>query len=53
MLNLFGMQKGDVFSTDKLRKGLENLRKLYGQFGFIDFVPEPSFDLIPIPIRST
>lgn len=47
MLNLFGMQQGDVFSTDKLRKGLENLRKMYGNFGFIDFVPEPSFDLIP------
>jgi outer membrane protein insertion porin family len=47
MLNLFAMQKGDIFSTDKLRKGLENLRKVYGQFGYIDFVPEPSFDLIP------
>ncbi len=47
LLNLFGMKEGDVFSTDKLRKGIENLRKLYGQFGFIDFVPEPSFDIIP------
>ncbi len=47
LLNLFGMKQGDVFSTDKLRKGIENLRKLYGQFGFIDFVPEPSFDIIP------
>ena len=41
LLPLFGMRPGDVFSTDKLRKGLENLRKLYGQFGYIDFVPEP------------
>ncbi len=47
LLTLFGMKQGDVFSTDKLRKGIENLRKLYGQFGFIDFVPEPSFDVIP------
>ena len=47
LLNLFGMHEGDVFSTDKLRKGIENLRKLYGQFGFFDFVPEPSFDIIP------
>ena len=23
------------------------MRKYYGQFGYIDFVPEPSFDLIP------
>ena len=42
--NLFGMKKGDPFSTDKLRKGIENMRKLYGQFGYIDFVPEPSFE---------
>ncbi len=44
---LFGMRKGDVFSTDKLRKGIEQLRKLYGKFGYFDFVPEPSFDIIP------
>ncbi|MCS7025510.1 MAG: outer membrane protein assembly factor BamA [Bryobacteraceae bacterium] len=44
---LFQMAEGDVFSTAKLRKGLEQMRKLYGQFGYIDFVPEPSFDVIP------
>ncbi len=47
MTPLFQMSKGDVFSTAKLRKGLENMRKLYGDFGFIDFVAEPSFDPIP------
>jgi outer membrane protein insertion porin family len=47
MTPLFQMQKGDVFSTTKLRKGLENMRKLYGDFGFIDFVAEPSFDPMP------
>jgi outer membrane protein insertion porin family len=47
MKPLFGMTEGDAFSTSKLRKGLENLRKLYGEFGYIDFVPEPSFDIIP------
>ena len=41
---IFGMQDGDVFSTAKLRKGVENMKKLYGEFGYIDFVPEPSFD---------
>jgi len=41
---LFGMAESDIFSTAKLRKGLEQMRKLYGEFGFIDFVPEPSFD---------
>ncbi|MBV9743432.1 MAG: outer membrane protein assembly factor BamA, partial [Acidobacteriia bacterium] len=41
---LFHMQPGDVFSTAKLRDGLKNMRDLYGQFGYMDFVPEPSFD---------
>jgi len=44
---VFAMNEGDIFSTAKLRKGLENLRKLYGEFGYIDFVPEPSFDPQP------
>jgi outer membrane protein insertion porin family len=47
MRPLFQMGEGDIFSTAKLRKGLESIRKLYGQFGYIDFVPEPSFDIIP------
>jgi outer membrane protein insertion porin family len=47
MRPLFSMGEGDAFSTTKLRKGLENLRKLYGEFGYIDFVPEPNFDIIP------
>lgn len=44
---MFGMapgNPGDVFSTEKLRKGIENLRKYYGMFGYIDFVPEPAFE---------
>ncbi|WP_238325881.1 outer membrane protein assembly factor BamA [Bryobacter aggregatus] len=44
---VLGMGEGDVFSTAKLRKGMEDMRKLYGQFGFLDFVPEPSFDPDP------
>jgi outer membrane protein insertion porin family len=44
---LFQMRPGDIFSTAKLRKGLENMRNLYGEFGYIDFVPEPSFDIQP------
>jgi outer membrane protein insertion porin family len=47
MRPLFGMGVGDVFSTDKLRKGIEAMRKTYGQFGYIDFVPEPNFEVIP------
>jgi outer membrane protein insertion porin family len=44
---LFQMGPGDVFSTAKFRKGLENMRKLYGEFGYIDFVPEPDFEPFP------
>ena len=41
------MDVGDPFSTAKLRKGLENMRKAYGDFGYIDFVPEPQIDTVP------
>src|SRR6202011_228924 len=47
MRPIFQMQQGDVFSTAKLRKGFEELRKLYGNFGYINFVSEPSFEPIP------
>jgi outer membrane protein insertion porin family len=45
--SVFQMQPGDVFSTQKLQKGIENLRKLYGDFGYIDFVPEPDPEPVP------
>ncbi|MBZ5601090.1 MAG: outer membrane protein assembly factor BamA [Acidobacteriia bacterium] len=47
MKPVFQMQQGDVFSTAKLRKGFQELTKLYGQFGYIDFVAEPSFEPLP------
>ncbi len=47
MRPLFQMDQGDVFSTKKLREGLENMRKLYGEFGYIDMVAEPYFDFLP------
>jgi outer membrane protein insertion porin family len=46
---LFQMQPGDVFSTAKLRKGIDNMKKLYADFGYIDFAPEPAVD----PVRGT
>jgi len=39
--SVFRMAPGDIFSTEKLQKGLDDLRKLYGNFGYIDFVPSP------------
>ncbi|MGA2183656.1 MAG: outer membrane protein assembly factor BamA [Bryobacteraceae bacterium] len=47
MRPLFQMSEGDVFSTAKLRKGVENMRKLYGEFGYIDFVVEPDPEPVP------
>src|SRR4051794_17759724 len=43
---VFKMGPGDVFSTEKLQKGLEDLRKLYGNFGYIDFVPSPDPEVV-------
>jgi len=47
MRPVFGMQQGDIFSTAKLRKGFDELRKLYGQFGYIDFIAEPNIEPQP------
>jgi outer membrane protein insertion porin family len=44
---VFRMAPGDVFTTEKLQKGLDDLRKLYGNFGYIDFVPSPDPEVVP------
>jgi outer membrane protein insertion porin family len=43
---LFPIKDGDVFSREKIAKGLENLRKAYGELGYINFtsVPDTKFD---------
>ena len=44
--SLFPMKDGDIFSREKVGKGLENLRKAYGEAGYINFtsVPDTKFD---------
>jgi outer membrane protein insertion porin family len=44
--NLFPLKDGDIFSREKIAKGIENLRKAYGEVGFINFtsVPSTTFD---------
>jgi outer membrane protein insertion porin family len=44
--SMFPLKDGDVFSRDKIAKGLENLRKAYGQYGYINYtgVPNTTFD---------
>ena len=45
MRPMFQMQEGDIFSATKVRKGLENIKKLYGEFGFISEVTSPDTDI--------
>jgi outer membrane protein insertion porin family len=42
----FNMKDGDYFNATLIGKGLENLRKAYGQLGYINFaaVPNPKVD---------
>ena len=44
--SLFPMKDGDIFSREKIAKGLENIRKAYGEAGYINFtsVPDTKFD---------
>ncbi len=44
---LFDMGPGQVFSAAKFRKGIDKMRELYGQFGYIDFVPDPAIEPLP------
>ncbi len=38
---LFALKEGDIFSAAKVRKALDNYKKLYGEYGYIDFVATP------------
>jgi len=44
--NLFPIKDGEIFSKEKVAKGLENLRKAYGELGYINFtsIPDTRFD---------
>lgn len=42
---VFPLHPGDVFSAAKIRKAMEEYTKIYGQYGFIDFVPEPQTEI--------
>ncbi len=43
---LFPIKDGEIFSREKIAKGLENLRKAYGELGYINFtsVPDTKFN---------
>jgi outer membrane protein insertion porin family len=42
----FGMSKGDVVNFKRIKDTLENLKKVYGNYGYINwsYIPEQNFD---------
>jgi outer membrane protein insertion porin family len=42
---LFPIKDGDTFNKQLIAKGLDNLRKAYGEYGYIDFTPVPTTDI--------
>jgi len=42
--SVFPLKQGDIFNVSKVRKAMKSYEDIYGQYGFIDFVPEPQFD---------
>jgi outer membrane protein insertion porin family len=43
--SIFPLKEGDIFSTVKVRKAMEDYTKAYGQYGFIDFTAEPETEI--------
>ncbi|HEV2304011.1 MAG TPA: outer membrane protein assembly factor BamA [Candidatus Acidoferrales bacterium] len=41
----FPIKKGQIFDTSKIRKAIKDYTQLYGDYGFIDFTANPSFDV--------
>jgi outer membrane protein assembly factor BamA len=38
---LIPLQEGDIFSTEKIREGIDAVKKLYGSHGYLNFVATP------------
>ncbi|MFY9803829.1 MAG: outer membrane protein assembly factor BamA [Candidatus Acidiferrales bacterium] len=45
LAGVFPLKPGDIFAADKIRKALDNYKKLYGGYGYIDFVATPLTDI--------
>ena len=43
--SVFPIKDGDTFNKQLIGKGLDNLRKAYGELGYIDFTPVPTTDI--------
>jgi outer membrane protein insertion porin family len=46
LVNSFQLQKGDIVNFKKVKDALENLKKFYGNYGYINwsYIPETNFD---------
>ena len=45
LARVFPLKAGDLFSVAKMRKALDDYKKLYGEYGYIDFTSEPITDI--------
>jgi outer membrane protein insertion porin family len=48
--SLFPLKDGDIFSRDKIAKGLEAMRKAYGEYGYINYT---AFPIPPLTTRRS
>lgn len=39
--SVFPIKEGEIFSVGKVRKAFEDYKKIYGEYGYIDFTSEP------------
>ena len=44
LTSFLGLRTDEVFNETRLREGFEDLSKLYGNFGYVNFTPVPSYD---------
>ena len=42
---LIPLQRGELFSVEKVRSGLQNLALVYGREGYVDMTPEPDTEV--------
>ena len=45
LARVFPIKQGELFSVTKMRKALDDYKKLYGEYGYIDFTSEPITDI--------
>ena len=44
LLSFLRLNSGEVFNETRLREGFEDLGKLYGNFGYVNFTPVPNYE---------